>query len=300
MNQHVNTQALEQGTQAWLDARMGMITASRVGAILGVSPFGKREDTLREMVRETLGAEREFTGNVATTWGSKFEDEARQAYEAHTGSLVIETGMHVHPNINYLAASPDGLVDENGLVEIKCPYSLKKFSIKDREDYWHQIQLQLHCTGRTWCDFVVYHPESNQSEEWLQIERVDIDPQWTMTHMQALSDFMDDYLDAISDEDLQKAHLEPLVVDMNAEDAWLAAAAELRRIKADMGELKRAEDKAKAELIELAKGRRCDGAGVQVYPTRRTTVDWKQATAGLDLDLAKFERVNTSMTVKVK
>src|SRR5690348_7975827 len=111
----------EQRSASWYADRIGRITASRVGAILGLSKYRTSADVLRDMVREALGAPSEFTGNEATRYGETHEADALDAYEQRYGTIIKPSGIVVHPLYDWLAASPDGLVGEHGLVECKCP-----------------------------------------------------------------------------------------------------------------------------------------------------------------------------------
>ena len=99
---------------------------------------------------------------AAMQWGIDHEDDARTAYEAHTGEVVDLAGFILHPSIPWLGASPDGLVGDDGLVEIKCPNTLTHLKrVGARvvpEEYKPQMLVQMLCTGRTWCDFVDYDP----------------------------------------------------------------------------------------------------------------------------------------------
>src|SRR3546814_19370154 len=91
--------------------RVGRITGSRVGAILGLNPYSKPADVLREMVREHFGAEREFTGNAATDYGKEKEPDALAAYEAERGVMTYGgDDCIVHPVYGFLAVPPAGLV----------------------------------------------------------------------------------------------------------------------------------------------------------------------------------------------
>ena len=104
---------IKQGTDAWHKQRVGMITGSRAGAILGLSPFQTRDDVMRQMVREYHGAPSEFEGNVATEYGKANEGAAIFELEMEHDLSVEETGFHVHPGYPWLGASPDGLIGED-------------------------------------------------------------------------------------------------------------------------------------------------------------------------------------------
>src|SRR6185312_11909315 len=144
----------KQRSDAWFASRKGKITASKVGAILGLSKYRSRDDVLRQMVREHFDAVPEFISNEATRYGELHEADALDAYEQRYGTIIEPSGLVVHALYDWLAASPDGLVGEHGLVECKCPYRSKYTTPSD--EYVAQMQLQMACTGRDWCDFVIW------------------------------------------------------------------------------------------------------------------------------------------------
>ena len=118
---------------------------------------------MAELVCERLtGVPTDTFKSAAMEWGTAQEPHARAAYEAVGGVLVEEVGFVPHPSIPDAGASPDGLVGAVGLIEIKCPYTathietLLSGKVPDR--YNTQMQWQMACTGRTWCDYVSYDP----------------------------------------------------------------------------------------------------------------------------------------------
>jgi putative phage-type endonuclease len=118
---------------------------------------------MAELVCERLtGKQGDFYQNAAMVWGTETEPMARSTYEAHSGNLVTETGLVLHPSIADAGASPDGLIDEDGLVEIKCPNTSTHIDTlldeKVPSKYVTQIMWQMACTERKWCDFVSYDP----------------------------------------------------------------------------------------------------------------------------------------------
>ena len=157
---------MEQGTQEWLQARCGKVTASRVADIMAKTKSGysaSRGNYMAELVCERLtGVPTDTFKSAAMEWGTAQEPHARAAYEAAGGVLVEEVGFVPHPSIPDAGASPDGLVKDNGLIEIKCPYTathidtLLSGKVPDR--YNTQMQWQMACTGRVWCDYVSYDP----------------------------------------------------------------------------------------------------------------------------------------------
>jgi exodeoxyribonuclease (lambda-induced) len=168
---------MEQRTPEWHAARAGRVTASGAGALLGMSPHTSEADGFRRLVRSMHGMESEFVGNVATEYGTFHEDGALVEYCMETGATVWSLGFAEFGN--WLGASPDGLIDHNGMVEIKCPFGKRKDnppefkSIDDQPHYYAQMQIQMYCTGRTWCDFYQWSPHGTmterveQNDEWL-------------------------------------------------------------------------------------------------------------------------------------
>lgn len=157
---------IEQGSPEWFAQRLGKVTASRVADVIAKTKTGystSRANYLTELALERITGQREegFT-NAAMQWGTETEPLARAAYEAHTGAIVEEVAMIDHPAIAMSGASPDGLVDADGLVEIKCPTKSTHMQTllggKPAAHYVTQMMWQMACTGRKWCDFVSFDP----------------------------------------------------------------------------------------------------------------------------------------------
>lgn len=155
-----------QGSEEWFAERLGKATASRVADIIAKTksgPSASRENYMVELALERLtGRRADSYTNAAMQWGTDTEPKARAAYEAATGVLVVEVGMIHHPRIAMAGASPDGLVGDDGLLEIKCPNSATHIKMLRSGvaggDYITQMQWQMACTGRAWCDFVSFDP----------------------------------------------------------------------------------------------------------------------------------------------
>jgi putative phage-type endonuclease len=155
-----------QRTSEWFAARAGKVTASRINDVMARIKSG--EAASRRQYKWQLAIERLTQtpalsySNAAMQWGTDMEPVARQAYEFHTLDKVTETGFVLHPDVEMSGASPDGLVGEDGLIEIKCPESAThgEWLLDGVCPAKHigQIQWQLACTNRTWCDFVSYDP----------------------------------------------------------------------------------------------------------------------------------------------
>ena len=164
---------IEQGTDAWLQLRLGKVTASRVADIMAKTKTGvsaSRGNYLIELAlqRVTGNIEPMYT-NDAMQHGIDEEPYARVAYEVKTGNFVDQIAFVEHPTIEWFGCSPDGLVGNDGLIEIKCPNSATHWAtIKDGKPpnkYVIQMQTQMACTNRQWCDFVSFDsrmPERSQ------------------------------------------------------------------------------------------------------------------------------------------
>ena len=189
--------------EKWMIERRKRITASRVGGIAKMRNTTKRSKKVQEMLYST------FRGNVATRYGTEMEEIAKNEYATHqqqTGHTDLEVescGLSVALETPWLAASPDGVVrDPNnvthptGLVEIKNPYSTRQltlteacnsstfcleqkqrdgqvaYRLKRKHDYYYQVQCQLYCADKAWCDFVL------RTEKELHVERVYRDHSW--------------------------------------------------------------------------------------------------------------------------
>jgi putative phage-type endonuclease len=157
---------MEQRSDEWFAARLGKVTASRVADIVAKTKSGystSRANYMAELVAERLtGKKGDSYSNAAMQWGTEQEPNARAAYESAKGVLVQEVGFVPHPHIFFCGASPDGLVSTDGCVEIKCPFTATHidFLMDDvvPEKYNIQMQWQMACTGRVWCDYVSYDP----------------------------------------------------------------------------------------------------------------------------------------------
>ena len=171
-----------QGSPEWLQIRSGKVTASRVADVIAktkTGPSASRANYLAELVAERLtGQPAQGFSNAAMQWGTDHEPEARAAYEFMTDQSVIEIGFVDHPTIAMTGASPDGLVGEIGLVEIKAPNTSTHIdtllSGKIPQKYMIQMMWQMACTGRKWCDFVSYDPRLPTPMQ-LFVKRVELD-----------------------------------------------------------------------------------------------------------------------------
>lgn len=173
---------IEQRTAEWMAERCGKATASKIADIMARTksgPSASRANYAAQLICERLTGtvEQGFT-NAAMQWGNDWEPTAREAYGLHVGEFVDEVGFVRHPTITDSGASPDGLVGDEGLVEIKCPNSathiatLRGEAIPDK--YIKQMQWQMACTETEWCDFASYDPRL-PVEMQLHVRRVERD-----------------------------------------------------------------------------------------------------------------------------
>lgn len=195
-----------QRSPEWFAARTKRITASRVGAILGNSPYATPEDAMRSMVREALGAPSEFTGNVATQWGTAMEAHALADFEMDTGLTVEATGFH--PFEDWAGASPDGLIGADSGLELKCPYGIRndpqpKFkTLAEQIHYRDQVQFTMECLDRNEWAFAQWTPYGTSYETETHSK------QWADTNMPILRQFYARFLWEL--ENNAEEHLQPL------------------------------------------------------------------------------------------
>lgn len=160
------TEALIQRSEEWLAARCGSLGASAVHEAVARTKTGwgaSRANRMAALVIERLtGVPQETYQNAAMLHGIEYEEEARAAYSLNAGAVVQEVGLIRHPTLAGTHASPDGLIGEDGTLEIKCPQpaahlaTLLGEAIPER--YIIQMQWQMRCAGRQWCDFASYSP----------------------------------------------------------------------------------------------------------------------------------------------
>lgn len=155
-----------QGSDEWKQLRLGKVTASRVADVIVKTKSGysaSRANYMAQLIAERLtGVPAESYTNAAMQHGVETEPEARAAYEFYKGATVEQVAFVPHPKIEQAGCSPDGLLGSDGLIEIKCPNTATHLETLLGKTvpgkYEAQIQFQLACTGRAYCDFVSYDP----------------------------------------------------------------------------------------------------------------------------------------------
>jgi putative phage-type endonuclease len=229
---------MEQRTEEWHAARKGRITASSVGAILGHAPYATRDDVMRRMVREWVGAEPEFEGNIATEYGTRNEAGALTEYVMETGNVVEAVGFIARED--WAGCSPDGLIGEDCGLEIKCPFGLRKDetpafkSIFDQPYYFDQVQFSLWVTDRSWWHFYQWSPNGTS------IEKVMFSGSWQDENLPKLRQFYAEYL---AEREEPAIHLEPKRPIIDTPEA--------HRIAAEYDQICEAIDRAEERKKEL-------------------------------------------------
>jgi len=202
---------MEQRSKEWFRARKGKLTGSNIGAALGVNPWKTPEDLIRSMVRSYHGAESEFKGNIATEYGQLHEPLATMDYFGKTDNFVEECGFFVHPDYNWLGASPDGLIGADGVIEIKCPFGKRNDkepvfkTAGEQPHYYAQMQIEMAVTGRKFCHFFQW------SKHGTSLETIEFNHAWFHNALPQLKDFHDLYLSELDNPE----HLEAKQVEIN-------------------------------------------------------------------------------------
>lgn len=194
----------EQGTEQWHLDRLGKVTASRIADVMMKQTTAGYQNYRAQLICERLtGDPTETFTSAAMQHGTDTEPQARAFYEMQTGLDVAQVGFVPHPTLAMSGASPDGQVGDDGLVEIKCPQPAKHIATLtgaeiDRK-YLLQMQWQMACTGREWCDFVSFCP-SLPFEMQMFCQRVERDEDLIGKITEAVEGFL-------SEIDTAEAHL---------------------------------------------------------------------------------------------
>ena len=150
---------------------------------------------MAEMLRSALGLPTKFQGNIATRWGENHEDVAKFEWELQNDTIVTAHGFQVHAEHEWIGVSPDGVIDEQTLIEIKCPFS-KKIPEHPPAHYLDQVQLQMEVMDKAITKFWYWTPDRTRE---FTIER---DPIWWEMAFPELKQFHEDYLSALETPEL--------------------------------------------------------------------------------------------------
>lgn len=170
---------MEQGTHEWHEARLGRVTASRIADVMMKPTTAGYQNYRAQLVCERLtGNPTETFKSAAMEHGTETEPQARAVYTMTTGNSVDEVGFIQHPTLGMSGASPDGLIRDDGGLEIKCPQPAEHIRMltggEIQRKYMLQMQWGMACTGREWWDFVSYSPALPDDMQ-IQITRVEAD-----------------------------------------------------------------------------------------------------------------------------
>lgn len=276
---------MEQRTEEWFTARKNRVTGSSVGAILGMSPFMKPEDVMRNMVREYHNYPSEFKGNVATDYGTYHESLAIMDYVQSTNNIVVPTGFHTYEE--WLGASPDGLINDDGLIEVKCPYGQRdknppEFkSIDYQTHYWMQIQIQLLVTNREWCHFYQWSAHGEM------LETVRFNPLAIDKYLPELRAFYDKYL-----VEREAPACIKYLEDKRQQLNWEAMAELYLEVSKQIKEFEVEKKRILDEIIKLADGKDSEIAGHKLTQVHRDgAISYAKAIKDLlpDADLSKYQ-----------
>lgn len=191
---------VEQGSPEWFEQRLGRITASNFGALMTLPRSKKDREAglisqttrsyLVKKVSEVLtGTSKEFS-TASLQWGSAMEDEARKMYELERMVKVEQIGFAMLDSNPIIGGSPDGLVNDDGIIEVKCPDSdtFTGYLLGDSiiRPYMAQIQGNLWILNRFWCDFIVYDPRVIKEDLRMKILRVERDDEYIKKMVEAI------------------------------------------------------------------------------------------------------------------
>lgn len=169
---------MQQRTEEWINARLGKLTASRFGDIIGGPEARKRYacEILQEIVTGQPSQDPDFT-TPAMDWGNYHEPIAADYYADNTDEIPLLCGFFTHEKYPFVGASPDRLIGFDGLLEIKCPFytynHISAIHFGAYAKHKPQVQGQLWVTGRDWCDLASFDPRYH--EQPLYIERIQRD-----------------------------------------------------------------------------------------------------------------------------
>ena len=285
------TQTIQQRSPEWFAQRKGKITGSIAGAILGLNPYMTPNAAMRRMVRDALGLDSEFVGNVATEYGKNHENLAMLAYWQKTGNLVNECGFYVCHDYNWLGASPDGIIElsEGGhaTLEIKCPYSLRNSplpefkSLENQPHYYAQVQIEMLCTGITKTHFYQW----NQYADSLEV--VSYNQDWIDENIPKLFEFYERFMIEIKNP----IHAAPLIKELNNDKA-LSLLAEYDQLSTVIDESTSRKAEVLAELVAMANNQNSVIHGRKLTQISKAgAISYAKAIKDLlpDADLSKYQ-----------
>lgn len=201
----MNLPDIVQGSDSWKELRLGKATASRIADVVAKTKTGygaSRANYMAELIAERLTATvADSYTNAAMAWGTEKEPEAIAAYEFLTNAEIERVAFVPHPRIAMSGASPDGMVGADGLIEVKCPNTSTHIDTLlgggIDQKYMAQMQWQMACCDRQWCDWVSYDPRMPE-EMRLFVERVPRDDAMIATLEREVFSFLTELADKVA------------------------------------------------------------------------------------------------------
>ena len=207
---------LEQGTEAWLKLRLGIPTTSNFGKI--ITPTGKKSTSANKYVRTLVsqaifGRYQEAPKSYAMERGNELEPLAVECYASITNTKPEEVGF-ITTKDGRIGCSPDRLIGKDGLLEVKCPLEDKHTAnlldgVIDPQ-YYPQVQGQIAMTGRKWCDWMSFHPDSSPSI--VRVERDDEYIKKMLSYINSALDYQDDMISVLRSKKV------PLKIELKERD----------------------------------------------------------------------------------
>lgn len=187
-----------QRTPEWYERRKTLMTASNAAAALSIKPYDSfRGDPRADAIQQIVTGS--FKGNVATRHGTHHEDSVRDRLCDILGETCLEFGLLVHPTLEWLAASPDGITLSGRMIEIKCPYRRRIVPGVPPHHYMPQMQVQMEVCNLDSCIFCQWQPahlNPDGTGEIFDIVVVERDKKWFAKHQHLLRSFWEDLMDA--------------------------------------------------------------------------------------------------------
>ena len=285
-----------QRTAEWHEQRRGRITGSQAGALLGLSPYQTQAQAIRAWVRNAKGAESEIPDNPAFAYGRRHERAAQLAMMRHADITIDDCGFLTYED--WLGASPDGLTDDGGVAETKCPFSWRAVitpepkPLAELPHYYTQVQLEILCSGRSHAHFCQYRPpigdplQHDYEPEFLHYERVEIDNEWRAHYLPELSSIWEMLQEELDDP----AHLEPLRVQLDTPEAQRLVQY-ITDLDASIEQATAARAAALEDLVRLADGKNAEAFGRKLTLVKRAgTISYAKAIKALapDADLEQW------------
>ena len=263
---------IAQGTPEWHEQRAGKVTGSVAGAILGLSPFSTPADVMNNL----LGKGKKFEGNVATEYGSFHEEYAIADLQILKNVIVEETGFHVHKELDWLGASPDGFIGDDIVAEIKCPFGKRNEenpvfkTAQEQPHYYAQMQLEMYCTDRHTCWFYQWTKNAQL------LEVIYLDHIWIETNIPKLREFYQSYLS-----------------QLNADDTALVTQYQETKIALDYA--KEQFEAAKEAVIEQSNKMKSPVVGSLKVTNveRKGSIDYKKVPELSGVDLEQYRKAAT-------